>query len=70
MCQNLNIWVMFWMNQVRNDAVCHRKVESGMNVAGTIRSLVNVKGLQFECARGLHKTLLVHVLMYGNETMI
>ena len=27
------------------------------------------RDLQLECARILHETLLVHVLMYGNETM-
>ena len=49
---------------------CNRKVASGKRVAGAIRSLVNVKDLQLERARVLLETLLVHVLMYGNETMI
>ena len=39
-------------------------------VAGGIRSLVNARDLQLECARVLHKTLLVPVLTYGNETML
>ena len=43
---------------------------SGSRVACTIRSLVNDRGLQFECARVLQKTLLVPVIMYSNETMI
>ena len=34
----------------------------GRRISGVIRSLVN--------ARGLHETLLMPVLMYGNETMI
>ena len=43
---------------------------SGRNVADAIRSLVNAKDLELECARVLHKTLLVPVLMYGGETML
>ena len=49
---------------------CNRKVASGRRVAGSLRSLVNTKDLQLECARVLHETLLVPVLMYGNETML
>ena len=30
-------------------AECRRKVESGRKAAGTIRSLVNARGLQVEC---------------------
>ena len=33
-------------------------------------SLVNARGLQLECARVLHESLLVPVLMYDSETMI
>ena len=47
-------------------AECSRKVASGWRVAGTIRSLVNVRGLQIECAR----VLLVPVLTNGIETML
>ena len=43
---------------------------SGRKVADAIRSLVNARDLQFECAKVLLKTLLVPVLMYGSETMI
>ena len=39
-------------------------------VAGAIRSLVNARNLQLECARVLHETLLVNVLMYGSEAML
>ena len=35
-----------------------------------IRSLVNVRSLQLECARVLHESWLVPFLTYGNETMI
>ena len=52
------------------DAKCRTKVASGRKIAGAIRSLVNVKGLQLECARGQHEELLVPVLLYGNEKMI
>ena len=31
---------------------------------------MNARGLQFECVRVLHETLIVPVLMYGSETMI
>ena len=43
---------------------------SRMKVAGAIRSPVNARDLQLECARVLHETLLVPVLMYGSETML
>ena len=53
-----------------NEAECRRQVESGRRVASAIMSLVNDRGLQLECVRVLHKTLLVPVLMYGSETMM
>ena len=37
---------------------------------GAMKSLVNARGLQLECAKVLHETLLVLVLMSGSETMI
>ena len=43
---------------------------SGRRILGVSRSLVNGRCLQLECARVLHKTLLVSVFMYGSETMI
>ena len=49
---------------------CSRKVTSGRRVAGAIRSLVNARDLKSDCARVLHKTLLVPVLSYGSETML
>ena len=52
------------LEHVSDEAECSRKV------AGAIRSLVNVRSLQLECARVLHESLLVPVLMYGSETMI
>ena len=51
-------------------AKCSRKVVSGRRVAGAIRSLVNAWDLQLQCARVLHETLLVPVLIYGSETML
>ena len=42
---------------------------SGRRVAGAIRSLDNARDLQLECA-SFALTLLVPVLMYGNETML
>ena len=44
---------------------CSRKVASGRRVAVAIRSMVNDRNLQLECARVLHESLLVHVLTYG-----
>ena len=46
---------------------CRRKVASGRMVAGANRSLVNARDLQIECARALHETLLVPVLMHVSE---
>ena len=51
-------------------AKCIRKMASGRRAAGAIRSLVNVRDLQLLCARVLHETLLVPVLMYDSETML
>ena len=41
--------------------------ECSRRVAGVIRSLVNVRDLQLECARVLHETLFLSVLMNGSE---
>ena len=49
---------------------CRRKVASGRRVASDIRSRVNARDLQLECARVLHETLLVPFLMYGSETTL
>ena len=46
MSWNLNIFGVFWTNQLQSG-----KVVSERRVAGDIISLVNVKGLEFECAR-------------------
>ena len=48
---------------------CRRRVESGMKVAGAIIYLVNDESLQFDCAKILHKTLVVPVLLCGSEAM-
>ena len=41
------------------------KLGSMSRVAVAIRSLVNAKSLQFECAKDLHESLLVPFLTYG-----
>ena len=64
MPRNLNIWDVFWANQVQMEAECTRKVAIGRRVAGAIWSLVHARDLQFECTRVLHETLFVPVLMY------
>ena len=51
-------------------AECTRKVASGRRVAGAIKSLVNARSLQLECAKVLHESLQVPVLTYGSKTVI
>ena len=53
-----------------DEAECSMKVASGGRVASAIRSLVNARDLQLECARVLNESLLVPVLMYSSETML
>ena len=48
---------------------CSRKVASGRRFAFAIRSLVNTRNSQLECARVLHQSLLVPFLTYCSETM-
>ena len=52
------------------EAECSRKMASGRRVAGAIRSLVNARSLELECAGVLCESLLALVLTYGRETMI
>ena len=59
------------LDEVATDGTdCSKKVASGRRVAGSISSLVNARDLQLECARVLHETLLVPLLMYGTEKML
>ena len=51
-------------------ARCLRKVVSGRKVAGVVRSFVNVRRLQCECARVVHEALSMPVLLYCSETMV
>ena len=51
-------------------AECSRKVASARRVAGAKRFIVNARDLQFDCARVLHETLLVPVLINGSEIML
>ena len=53
-----------------HEAECRRKVESGVRAAGAIRSQVDTRGLQLECARVLNESLLLPVLLYRTKTMI
>ena len=53
-----------------DEAACQRKVACGKRVADAIRSLFNAKDMQHQCARVLYETLLVPVVMYGNETIL
>ena len=46
------------------------EVASERSVAGIIRSPINARRLQLECARVLHEALLFPVRMYGSETMM
>ena len=49
---------------------CSRKVAIGRRVVGVIRSLVDARSLQLECAKVLHESLLAPVLTYSSETMV
>ena len=53
-----------------NEAKFSTKVARWRRVASAIRSLVNARSLQLECAKVLHELLMVPVLTYGSETMI
>ena len=44
-----------------DEAKCRRKVASGRRVAGAIRSLVNVRGLQLQCAWVFHESILLGI---------
>ena len=44
--------------------------EGGERVEGAIKFHVKARGLQFECARVLHESLLLPAIMYDSETMI
>lgn len=46
---------------------CSRKVTDGRRMAGTIKSLVNIKGLSLKCTMILHHSVLLPVLLYGVE---
>ena len=43
---------------------------SRRRVEVAIRSLVNTRDLELDCARVLHESLLLPVLMYDSETML
>ena len=51
-----------------DEAERSRNVASGRRVSGAIKSLVNARSLQLECARVFPE--LVPVLIYGSDTMI
>ena len=54
---------MFWIT-VTDEAECSKKIVSGGKVAGAISPLINARGLQFECAKILYESLVIHILMY------
>ena len=64
--------LIYWgcgLDESGADVAKHRrKVTSGRNVEGSIRSLINARGLQLE--RVLHEILLIPVLLYSSETMM
>ena len=43
---------------------------SERKISGAIIFLVNTRSLRFECARVLYDSMLVSILLYGNETMV
>ena len=44
--------------------------ESGKEGSESFRGVASGRSLQLECARVLHKCLLVSVLMYGGDPMV
>ena len=49
---------------------CSWKVVNRRRVTDVIRTLVNARDLQLECATVLYETLLIPVLMSGSETIL
>ena len=64
MSHNLNTWNVFWTNQV----LMRQSVVGGLQVL--LGLWLILRSLQLECARILHKSLLVPVLTYGTETIM
>ena len=64
MSHNLNTWDVFWTNQV----LMRQSVVGGLQVL--LGLWLILRSLQLECARILHKSLLVPVLTYGTETIM
>ena len=46
------------------------KLKMGMGRRGVSKDFLALLSLLLECARVLHESLLVPILIYGNETMI
>ena len=69
MSWNSNIWDVFWTKQAQIGQNIG-EVASGRRVASAIRSHVNARDLRIHCARVLHETLFVPVLMYGWMTTV
>ena len=70
MYPNSNIWDVFWTKQVQmgQNVVGRWQVRGGWQVP--LRSLVNARDLQIEYAIVLYETLLLPILIYGNETIL
>ena len=51
MSRNLNIWNVLEESGT-DEAEYHKKVARGRRVGGSIRSLINARGLQFGCVEG------------------
>ena len=45
-----------------DETECRRMGANGRKVAGTIRSVVNARGLQLQRERMLHETLILNIL--------
>ena len=70
MFQNLSTWVSVLDESVTDGTERRKEVASGKKVAEAIRSLVNARNLQFECAMVLQEVLLMSVLLYESETVV
>ena len=56
MSRNLNIWGVFWTNQIQmgQNAVGRWRAEGGLQVLMVNANIYNARDLQLECARVLH----------------
>ena len=66
-CQNLNTWVVFWMNQAQMETSVIRR----WRVRGKLRTLSGHWGILGKCnLRVLHESLPLAILFYCAGTIV